>query len=537
MRTTEQVLSMLKQSEMSLASTLDESTLKRAYQQLNSRYDPSHGGFGAAPKFPSPHNIIYLLHYWYRTREPKALEIAEHTLTSMRRGGIYDHIGYGFHRYSTDVKWLVPHFEKMLYDQALHLIAYTEAYQATGKELYAETAREIIEYISRDMTSPEGGFYSAEDADSEGEEGRFYLWTLQALEETLSDEQLSFIQHTFNIDEKGNYLDEATRERNRRNILHTNKGVEQLAREMGLSLSDYITELQSISKILYKSRERREHPYKDDKILTAWNSLMIAALAKASTSLGGDIVNTAERAYRFNHSNMRNRDGLLLRRYRDGEAAVLGFLDDYAYTIWGLLELYEATFKIEYLQHAVDLQEIQDHHFWDPEKGGYYFNSMEHEEILFRIKEAYDGAIPSGNSVSMLNLSRLGRITGETRYDDKAALLMDFFSEKLSISPSSYSFFTAALAFAMGTTHEIVIVGDPRSNDTKEMVQTLRETYNPYKVVLVKPTDESASIVVQLASYTQHHIQIDSRATAYVCRNHECMLPTTEPDKMKQLMA
>ncbi|TKJ45155.1 thioredoxin domain-containing protein, partial [Candidatus Aerophobetes bacterium Ae_b3b] len=335
---------------------LDETTLDLAYEQLAKRFDEQHGGFGGAPKFPTPHNFLFLLRYWKRTNTERALQMVEKTLQAMRRGGIYDHIGFGFHRYSTDSHWFVPHFEKMLYDQATLAIVYTEAYQATGKEEYAQTAREIFTYVLRDMTAPEGGFYAAEDAESEGEEGKFYLWTEEEIRQVLGSEEAALIVKIFNIEEGGNFIEQVTGRRTARNVLHLTKSVKELASELKMSDYDLQKRLQAMRQKLFTYREKRIHPHRDDKILTDWNGLMIAAFAKGARVFDEPRYAEAARgAVDFILKNMCTSDGELLHRYRDEQAALPAQVDDYAFLIWGMLELYETIFEVRYLQIALDL--------------------------------------------------------------------------------------------------------------------------------------------------------------------------------------
>lgn len=389
----------------------DEHTLHDAYQQLLGIFDNKNGGFGNAPKFPTPHNLNFLLRYWKRTGDEMALRMVVETLKAMRMGGIYDHIGFGFHRYSTDPEWLVPHFEKMLYDQALLAMAYTEAYQATGTREFETTVKEVFTYVSRDLTDPEGGFYSAEDADSEGVEGRFYMWTEEEMQSILG-ENANPVTTIFNVSRyrhSHNDLNEETYSESvglENNIPHLTKSIPEMASNYGMKEDELEEYLESARDELFNVRDKRVHPDKDDKILTDWNGLMIAALAKGARVFDEqEYENAAKKCADFILERMRTKTGGLYHRYRDGESAVPGFLDDYAFLIWGLLELYETTFETSYLKQSLELTAIQLEHFWDEKNGGFFFTSDEgwgeEEDMLFRKKEIYDGAIPSGNSVSM----------------------------------------------------------------------------------------------------------------------------------------
>ena len=533
-----QVAATLRKAALSApGGQLDESVLHLAYEQLADRFDELHGGFGVAPKFPTTHNLLFLLRFWKRTRHKKALDMVEKTLQTMRRGGMYDHIGFGFHRYSTDQRWLVPHFEKMLYDQALLAAAYVEAFQATGKEEYAQTAHQVLTYVMRDMTSPEGGFYSAEDADSEGEEGRFYLWTYDEIRRTLDVDEAGLFLKVFNIEENGNFTDEAAGTKNGRNIPHLSISLETISSELNVPMPELDERLESAKRKLFAHRQRRVHPHKDDKILTDWNGLMVAALAKAARALEEPRYAVAARsAVDFVLNTMLAPDGRLLHRYRDGEAALPAHADDYAFLIHGLLELYSTTFEVDYLERALCLNKHLMEHFWDEESGGFYFTGDDGEELLLRQKQAYDGALPSGNSVAMLNLLRLGRITADPDFEEKAARIGRAFFESVRQSPAAHSQLMVAVDFAVGPSYEVVIAGDSRASDTREMLEAIHRSFIPNKVVVFLPTELRSQEVKRLAPFTREQSSIDGKATAYVCVNHYCKLPTTDVDTMLSLL-
>jgi len=534
----DQTTAALKQmSQDARGEELDESTLKVAYEQLVGRFDEQHGGFGSAPKFPTPHNFLFLLRYWKRAGDEKALEMVEKTLQAMRRGGIYDHVGFGFHRYSTDSQWLVPHFEKMLYDQAMLAMAYTEAYQATGEEEYEKTARETFTYVLRDMTAPEGGFYSAEDADSEGEEGKYYLWTEEEIRHLLGREEAELIIRAFNIEKDGNFAEEATGKRTGANILHLTKGLRELASDLKMSEQDLQKRLEKARQTLFAHRDKRIHPHKDDKILTDWNGLMIAAFAKGAQLFDEPTyAEAARRAVDFILKNMRKRDGRLLHRYRDGQAGIASNLDDYAFLVWGLIELYEATFDVSCLNAALALDDEMLKRFWDDKRGGFYFTPHDGEKLLVRKKEIYDGAIPSGNSVAMLNLLRLGRMTANSDFEEKAAKIGRAFSGHVRRSPSAYTQLLVAVDFGVGPSYEVVIAGSSQAKDTKAMLGALRTHFVPNKVVLLRPSEQQSPDIARLAEFTKHQSSINGKATAYVCLNYNCKLPTTDIGKMLQLL-
>jgi len=516
---------------------LDEHSLNLAYEQLVMRFDEQHGGFGSAPKFPVPHNLSFLLRYWKRTGKEKALQIVEKTLNAMRSGGIYDHVGFGFHRYSTDAHWIVPHFEKMLYDQAMIAIAYIEAYQATGKEEYKKTAGEIFDYVSRYMTSPEGAFYSAEDADSEGQEGKFYLWTQEEIRQVLNDEEADLAINLFNIEEDGNYAEEVTGGRIGANILHIKKSPEELSSNLGLSGQELQKRLEAIRLKLFAYREKRVHPGKDDKILTDWNGLMIAALSKGAQAFDEPgYAEAARRAADFILARMRTPDRRLLHRYRNDEAAILSYVNDYAFLIWGLLELYEASFNVRYLITALHLNKDFLEHFWDYDNGGFYSTPDDGEELLLRQKEIYDGAVPSGNSVAMLNLLRLGRITSNYEFEEKAARIGSAFSRDVKGSPAAYTQLMTALDFATGPSYEIVITGDSQAEDTGEMLKAIRKRFLPNKVVLLHPCETESPEILHIAGFVRDLTSIEGKATVYVCSDYKCNQATTDINKMLELL-
>ncbi len=512
---------------------LGESTLQTAFEQLSSRFDEQSGGFGAAPKFPTSQNFLFLLRYWQKTGDEKALRMVERSLKLMRNGGIYDHIGFGFHRYSTDSHWLVPHFEKMLYDQALLAIAYTETYQATGKEEYGDTAQEIFTYVLRDMRDKRGGFYSAEDADSEGVEGKFYLWTEDEIRQILSKDEAELIITLFNVKKEGNFKEETTGESTNSNILHLDKPLTECAFKMKISIEELKNRMNGVRQQLFATRKKRIHPHKDDKILTDWNGLMIAAMAKGARILHNPkFLDAAKEAADFILKEMRRQDGRLLHRYRDGQSAILAHVDDYAFLIWGLLELYETTFDTHYLQTSLDLNREMIENFWDEKSGGFFFTADDAEGLIVRQKEIYDGAIPSANSVSLLNLLRLGRITANPELEKKAMKISEAFASDVSRYPSGYTQFLVSLDFGIGPSHEIVIVGDPQSPDTEEMLAALRKHFIPNKVVILKPSTQESPDISGLADYLKHHSSIDNKATAYICINYACKMPTTDIKEM-----
>jgi hypothetical protein len=516
---------------------LDPGILDVACARLAQRFDARHGGFGGPPKFPTPHNLLLLLRRWRRTGEPRALEMTETTLRNMRRGGIYDQLGFGFHRYSTDSEWLVPHFEKMLYDQALLAMAYVETYQATGDEFYARTAGEVLDYVIRDMTGPEGGFYSAEDADSEGEEGRFYVWTAEAIDAALEGSGPALARRVFNVEPGGNFVDEIAGGKTGSNILHLNRDGETLAAELGIAPAELEARLESLRARLFDVRDRRVHPLKDDKVLTDWNGLMIAALAKTGRALKRqDYIDAAGRGAAFILGNMLTGDGTLLHRYRQGDAAIAGHLDDYAFMIWGLMELYQATFDLSYLRSAIDLNSSMLDLFWDGENGGLFLTSRRSEDLLVRAKETHDGAVPSGNSVAMYNMLRLSSTTGDADHSRRASELARALSRSIAAAPTGHTMLLVALDYAVGPAHQVVVVGRPGADDTRAMLDALASRFLPNHVVILKNADDAGDSIVEIAGFTEHHRMSEGKATAYVCVNQACRLPTTRPERMLEVL-
>ncbi|HEO64556.1 MAG TPA: thioredoxin domain-containing protein [Spirochaetes bacterium] len=515
---------------------LDEPTLKKAYQELSKGYDPQYGGFSVGRKFPTPHRLLFLLRYWKRTGDKKALNMVEKTLDAMSLGGIYDHVGYGFHRYSVDREWLVPHFEKMLYDQAFIALAYIEAYQATGKTEYQRMAKEIFTYVSRDMTSPEGAFYSAENAESEGVEGKSYLWNISELKKILSKGELKLITRVYNINSMGNLLGKRGEWEKGVNIFYRTESFKKSAQSLGLNIKVFKRRLDKVIAKLLKIRNKRVLPHKDDKVLTDWNGMMIASLAKGSRVFNEPLyAEKAKKAADFILQKMDKEKGLL-HRYRLGEAGILAYADDYAFLIWGLIELYETTFEIKYLQKALELNDKFIKHHWDKKNGGFYFTSEKGENLLFRSKESYDGAIPSSNSLAMLNLIRLARMTGNTDLEEKASQTGKAFSKTISVSPSSYTQWMVALDFAIGPSYEVVITGRKDSKDTKDMIKALTKPFIPNHVVLFRPSEEKSPEITKLAEFTKYQLAINKKATAYVCLKFNCKEPTTSIQTMLKLL-
>jgi uncharacterized protein YyaL (SSP411 family) len=528
-------------SALFVAVTADETSmpgeeaLALAFYQLRTSFDPRYGGFGTGMKFPTPHQLTFLLRYHRRTGNPAALDMVEKTLTAMRMGGIYDHVGFGFHRYATDPAWRIPHFEKMLYDQALLLYAYLEAYQVTQKSLYEETAHEIAIYVLRDMTSPEGGFYSAEDADSEGEEGLFYLWTQQEIRSVLDAPSSALLEEVFDIREEGN-VEETASGNPRSNVLVMKADIAAAARKRRLSEDEAAALLSSSRAALFAARRERVRPFKDDKILTDWNGLMMGALARAGRVLGdAELIVAAEKNAAFVLARLTREDGRLVHRFRHGKAGLPAHLDDYAFVVSGLIELYEATYEPSHLDAALRLNALMIEHFTDPGGGALFLTADDAEMVLTRVRELYDGALPSGNSVAFLNLLKLARMTANRELDRTAHRIAEAFGPEVKTRPISHTMFLNGLDFAIGPSVEVVLAGHRNSADTGDMMRALDSRFDPSKVVLLRE-ESTAGALAAVAPFTASQPMVEGRATAYVCVGHACALPTTDPREMLDII-
>ncbi len=503
---------------------LNEKVLTEARQELESGFDPKDGGFRGAPKFPPSMAIQFLLRVQQKTGDRKVLPLVEVTLDKMGQGGIYDQLGGGFARYSTDNQWLVPHFEKMLYDNALLSRAYLEAYQVTGNAEYARIAREIFTYLSRDMTDREGGFYSAEDADSEGEEGKFYLWTPAELKAVLGEKDGAAFAKLYGATEGGNF--------EHSNILHLKTDLPNAL--MGLQKDE--TWWEGAKARLLETRAKRVRPHLDDKILTAWNSLMISSLAYGFQVLGDpQYLQAAQRASDFIGKNL-FKDGRLLASYRNGPSDIQGYIDDYAFYQQAQLDLYESTFDTAYLKKAMDLDKEMVRLFWDGEKGGYYFTGSDQKDahrLLARTKDAYDGVIPSGNSVAALNDYRLAEFTGDKAYRDRADSILKAFSGLLARGASNFPKMLQAFQFDFYGPAEIFVTGPKQESQT--LLKSLWKNYLPNKVLVYAPEGEVKGLTA-LIPWVEGRASQGGKPTVYVCRNYQCQLPVTDEKKALELL-
>lgn len=496
---------------------ISEDILDQAFFSFEQYFDPTYGGFGHAPKFPTPHNLMFLLRYWKHTDNPKALQMVEKTLDSMYKGGIYDHVGFGFCRYSTDNKWLVPHFEKMLYDNALLAINYLETYKATKKEKYGAIARDILTYILRDMTSTEGGFYCAEDADSEGIEGKFYLLDLEEIYSVLGEEEGRAFASFYNITSKGNFEG-----KNIPNLINNNLPYEN------------VNAVKASRDKLFNHREKRIHPLKDDKILTSWNGLMISAFAIAGRVLNErKYTQAAINAVNFILNNLIRDDRRLISRYREGEANHPAYLEDYAFFILGLIELYETTYTPDYLKKAISFSDDLLELFWDENSGGFFIYGNDSEQLLTRPKEVYDGAIPSGNSVSALNFMRLSRLTGKFEYEERAQQIFRIFSDSISAQPISYSYSLMALLFGYSKGQEIIISTDTIEK-AKPFTDIINEKFSPFSVSMVYSAGDET--LAEISPFLESYKTTPGKAAVYVCEKHSCKAPVTDYEIFKEMI-
>jgi uncharacterized protein YyaL (SSP411 family) len=496
---------------------------------LGRLYDPTHGGFGSAPKFPHSMDLRVLLRAGKRFGDDQALHMVRHTLERMAMGGIYDHLGGGFHRYSTDARWLVPHFEKMLYDNALLVPVYLEAYQATGEPFYRRVAEETLAYVRREMTGPEGAFYSTQDADSEGVEGKFYVWSAREVEEVLGKDLADTFASAYDVTPEGNWEGH--------NILHRGHTDAQDARLLGLPEAELQRRLAEGRRKLFEVRGRRVWPGRDEKTLTSWNGLMIAALAQAAQALDEPAYAAdAARAADFLLGRMRTADGRLLRTTSAGAQPKLnGYLEDYSFLIDGLVSLYEATFAPRWLEAALGLTDVMLEQFWDPAEGGFFYTGRDHEALIARTKDPQDNAVPSGNSMAVTALLRLAKLTGRADLLERAERTLRLFRGLLD-HPMAAGQWLTALDFYLGPVQEFAVVGDPAGADTKRVLRAIRGGFRPNRVVALKPAGAEGAAaeraVPLLAGKTA-----DGAVTTYVCQDFTCQAPLVGAEAAEAALA
>ncbi len=512
------------------AAVLSQDIAQKAYDSLAREFDVVNGGFGWAPKFPMPHQLLFLLRYYALTGKKQARLMVQTTLDAMSRGGIYDQLGYGFSRYSVDAEWHAPHFEKMLYDNALLAYTYAEAYEVTHDPHYQKIAEEIFTYEQRDMLYNSGGFYSAEDADSEGVEGKFYLWSRTEIVSLLGSDGELFADF-YGVTPQGNFAADA-------NILYfTKQDMQDFAISRKITVAELADKLAASRQKLWQHREQRVHPHKDDKILLGWNALFIAALAKGARVFErSDYLTLAEKTWKSLQTLLRRPDGRWLARYREGEAAYPAYLDDYAYLCWALLELYEASADLVYVTEAITLAEQVLDLFSDSEHGGFFFYGRDGETLLARPKEYNDGALPSGNSVMAWCLAKLYRLTQQSHWKDALEKLLESVSGEVARYPQGYSFLLQTLLYQSKPPAQAIIAGWKGQRNTELLLKTCRQEYQPFREVILVDEDcrrQTETLFPQIVDYPLQ----DNQATAYVCENYQCQLPVRTSDELAQLFA
>lgn len=527
-QSTAEILSRLEQLARREQTTrpLDVSALEKAVEGLAQHYDETHGGLGQAPKFPHTSVFSLFLRHAHATGNRHYLDMTIHTLRKMAQGGMYDHLGGGFHRYSVDERWLVPHFEKMLYDNALLVRLYLEGYQASGEPFFRQVVEDILAYVGREMVSPEGGFYSTQDADSEGKEGKFFVWDQDEVMRVLGDEVGEIFCRYYDVTDVGNF--------EQKNILHPTLELEQLARLFRREVDDITRLIDQAKDTLFDVREQRVKPDRDEKILTSWNGLMISAFAEAYKVLGNpDYLEVARRGIRFIQTAL-SHEGRLLRSYTNGRAKFNAYLDDYACFGAALLDVYEATFEPAYLDEAVAVADVLLERFWDAQEGGFFFTSSDHEALISRSKSAFDGSVPSGNSVAAFVLLRLYYATEQQDYLTKAETIFRLFYDALEQNPFGFSNMLCGLDFYLRRPKEIVLLGDPVSPETTALLRNIHGRFIPNKTLLC--FDPERPPQHGIPSLLEGKTRIDDQLTAYVCHNFACSLPVTSWEELRPLI-
>lgn len=496
--------------------------LDGAYRRIASNYDRVNGGFGGAPKFPPAMTLEFLLHTHHRNGLTEALDIVTQTCRKMAEGGMYDQLGGGFHRYSVDAKWLVPHFEKMLYDNALLSRLYLHVYQVTHDEFYRRIAEEILDYVVREMTDSSGGFYSSQDADSEGEEGKFFVWSRQEVIAVLSETDAAIFCDYYDVTEEGNFEGH--------NILHVKMPLADVAAKHGVEIEQASKIIESSRRKLFEIRERRIKPGRDEKILTAWNGLMLAGFAEASAILDREDYRQVARANADFLLSRLQKEGLLLRTYKAGEAKLNAYLEDYSNLIHGLISLYEATGEINWLENAVTLSDKMLDQFWDADAGGFFFTGKSHEQLIVRSKEWLDNATPSGNSVAALSLLRLALLTANEDYRRRATTILRLLANQIRRYSSAFGFALTALDFYLAKPLEIAIVGPASDPKLAELARTFWEAYLPNRVLALCTSDfDKAAARVPLL---EGRNTMGDQPTAFVCEGYACQTPALSRDEL-----
>jgi uncharacterized protein YyaL (SSP411 family) len=497
---------------------LSPELLSNALGALRRSYDPKYGGFGGAPKFPHALELRLLLRLSERFNDPVALDVVKHTLTMMARGGMYDQLGGGFARYSTDAKWLVPHFEKMLYDNALLASAYVEAWQKTREPLFQRIARETLDYVREEMTAPNGAFFSTQDADSEGEEGKFYVWSQDELREVLGTEDAEFACKVWGATKHGNFEGH--------NILFRTLSDADEAKSHGLELADFQAKLKQVKERLYAARSKRVWPGRDEKILTAWNAIMIAAFAEAGAASGEErYAKSAAAAADFILRQMRTPDGRLFRSAGVGQPPKLGgYLEDYAFLADALVTLHEATFAPKYLRAAVELAEVMLKHFRDPSGPGFFFTADDHEQLIARTKDLHDGSTPSGNAMAVTALLRLAALTGRRDLAEPAEQALRGYRDTMAEHPAASGQMLVALDFHLGPVQQVAVAGPSHAEETRRVLAAIRRGFHPHRVVAFHDP-ASGPPPAELAAMFEGKDAIGGDVSVYVCENFACQSP------------
>jgi len=494
-------------------------------EQISRAYDSDHGGLGRAPKFPNAGVYELFLRHYDQSKNQRFLEMVTHTLTKMAQGGIYDHLGGGFHRYSVDEKWLVPHFEKMLYDNAQLVRIYAQLYCVTRDELFKNVTEETLDYLLREMLQSECGFYSTQDADSEGEEGKFFIWSPQEVNQILGEEAGEIFSRIYDVSDFGNFEG--------RNILHPILTLEQASKLFKKDPKEIAVLISDSKKKLFQEREKRIKPFRDEKIITSWNGLMLSGLAEAiKISPRQSYLDTANRTLQFLFSEM-FRDGHLLHTYKDGTAKLLGYLDDYAFMAVGLLDLYEATFDRAQLARAIELADTMVSEFWDEKDGAFFYTGKSHEQLISRAKPVFDASIPSGNSMATHLLLRLYYLTGREVYLQRAETVLRSYYDAMLSQPFGFAHMLCALDLYLRKPKEIVVIGNRKDANIAELINRIHSIYLPNKTLQLAGPDESLE---KISPLLRGKTQLDGKPTVYVCQNFTCSAPVTTWDELKPLL-
>jgi uncharacterized protein len=522
-----QILSALERMSQSQESKVAFSleAIAESAEQISRAYDSDHGGLGRAPKFPNAGVYELFLRHYDQSKNQRFLEMVTHTLTKMAQGGIYDHLGGGFHRYSVDEKWLVPHFEKMLYDNAQLVRIYAQLYCVTRDELFKNVTEETLDYLLREMLHSEGGFYSTQDADSEGEEGKFFIWSPQEVNQILGEEAGEIFSRIYDVSDFGNFEG--------RNILHPILTLEQASKLFKKDPKEIAVLISDSKKKLFQEREKRIKPFRDEKIITSWNGLMLSGLAEAiKISPRQSYLDTANRTLQFFFSKM-FRDGHLLHTYKDGTAKLLGYLDDYAFMAVGLLDLYEATFDRAQLARAIELADTMVSEFWDEKDGAFFYTGKSHEQLISRAKPVFDASIPSGNSMATHLLLRLYYLTGREVYLQRAETVLRSYYDAMLSQPFGFAHMLCALDLYLRKPKEIVVIGNRKDANIAELINRIHSIYLPNKTLQLAGPDESLE---KISPLLRGKTQLDGKPTVYVCQNFTCSAPVTTWDELKPLL-